>query len=149
MHQQRIIAHHGQAINYFLQSGVHPRRMEFTTPNASTSLQKGDANICNNYRDITISSCIGKVSSSIPNNRLTTYLDENKKLSDYQAAYGKGYSTIDHLYILKGVINKYVLHNKTKLYCCLVDFNEPFDSVPRVYRFPKLLHLGIRRLKIV
>ncbi len=101
-------------------------------------------NNCNNYRVITISSCIRKVFSTVLY-RLITYLDDNRKLSDNQAAYRKSCSTIDHLYILKSIINKYVIHNKAKLYCCFVDFNKAFDSIPREYLFLKLLCLGIGR----
>jgi hypothetical protein len=127
--------------NHVLKSGIYPMKwnMGYQVP----VFKNGDPQDCNNYRGITISSCLGKVFNSVLNNRLMGYLEANNKLSDNQAAYRKGFSTTDHICTLRSVINKYVIHNKTTLYCCFVDFSKAFDSVPRDLLFLKLLRMGI------
>jgi hypothetical protein len=125
--------------DHIFQSGLFP--YEWNIAYQVPIFKKGDHSDCNNYRGITIASCLGKVFNSVLNNRLTQYLETNNKISDNQAAYRKGFSTIDHIYTLKSIINKYVMHNKSKLYCCFVDFSKAFDSVPRETIFLKLLRL--------
>ena len=36
----------------------------------------------------------------------------------------KKYSRIDNIYILKSIVNKYVIRQKQKLYCCCVDIRK-------------------------
>ena len=57
-----------------------------------------------NYRAITLLSCIGKVFTSIINNRLNKYLEENKILNEMQSGFRKEYSTIDNIMVLYSLI---------------------------------------------
>ncbi len=86
---------------------------------------------------------MGKLFNKVLNTRLVDHLEETGTLSDNQAAYRKGYSTTDHIFSLKSIINKYVTMNKARLYCCFVDFQKAFDSVPREALLLKLLRLNI------
>jgi len=56
----------------------------------------------------------------------------------------KNYRTVDHVFILKSIINKYLFKCKKKLYVCFVDFKKAFDSVWRSALFLKLQNKGIQ-----
>ena len=62
---------------------------------------KGDKINPDNYRPISLLSCMGKLFASILNNRLTKFLDENKAIGEEQLGFRQNYSTIGGIYILK------------------------------------------------
>ena len=80
--------------------------------------KKGDKNNANNYRGITIISCLGKLFTKIMNNRITRFVDEKNILSDVQYGFRKNRSTIDCLFIVKGLID-IMFAKGLKLYVCL------------------------------
>jgi hypothetical protein len=55
---------------------------------------------------------------------------EGGKNIEEQAGFRANYSTIDHIFTLYSIVQKYLL-NKTKLYVAFVDFRKAFDSVNR------------------
>lgn len=67
---------------------------------------KGNPNDVDNYRGITILSCYGKLFTCILNNRLHTYLENSGLMCEEQAGFRKGYSTTDHIFNLKCLIDK-------------------------------------------
>jgi exonuclease III len=105
--------------------------------------KKGSKLDTDNYRGITITSCLGRVFSSIMNHRLTNFIEKNKIIPDNQAGFRKDRRTADNLFILKTLINKYVVNSKQKLYMCFIDFRKAFDSVWRDGLLLKLLRHGI------
>ena len=74
---------------------------------------KGDRSNPQNYRPITILSCLGKLFTSILNGRLNDYLEDS--IHKNQAGFRKNYSTLDQL------------------------FSSAFDSVWRVGLWSKIL----------
>lgn len=66
---------------------------------------KGDTDQCDNYRGITLLSCVGKVFTSILNKRLTTFIEDNHILLANQAGFRKKHSTLDHCFVLKSLID--------------------------------------------
>ena len=103
---------------------------------------KGNKNEPNNYRPITLLSCIGKLFTSIINSRLTIFLEENRILNETQSGFRKEYSTIDNIMVLHSLI-EYFKSQKRKLFCCFVDFTKAFDNIWRVGLWQKLLKHGI------
>ena len=103
---------------------------------------KGDPANADNYRGITILSCYGKLFTCILNNRLSNYLESLGLLCEEQAGFRKGYSTIDHIFNLKCLIDLY-LFRKRELYCAFIDYRKAFDSVNRILLWQKLLRTGI------
>ena len=63
-------------------------------------------------------------------------------LSEAQAGFRKGYSTIDHIFTLKSLIDIY-LHKNKRLYCAFIDYKKAFDSVDRTSLWLKLLSYNI------
>ena len=53
-----------------------------------------------NYRPITLLSCLGKVFTCILNKRLETFADEVNLLKENQSGVRKNYSTLDHILTL-------------------------------------------------
>lgn len=99
---------------------------------------KGDPKQVNNYRPITILSCLGKLFTSVLNSRLTKFLDNNQTILENQAGFRGGYSTTDHIFVLNSLI-EILKSQKQKLFCAFVDFSQAFDSVWRVGLWHKLL----------
>ena len=91
---------------------------------------KGGKNNPQNYRPITILSCIGKLFTSILNDRLNAFADEYKKIHENQAGFRKEYSTTDHLFSLH-ILSELLLFQKKRLYCAFIDFEKAFDNVWR------------------
>ena len=57
--------------------------------------KKGDRDDVNNYRGVTLVSCMSKMFTSIINSRIESFCNENNIISDAQFGYRKGRSTID------------------------------------------------------
>ena len=65
---------------------------------------KGDKGDFDNYRGITILSCLGKLFTSIINARLNKYANEINLINENQTGFRKKYSTLDHIFLLKMVL---------------------------------------------
>ena len=99
---------------------------------------KGDKSDPENYRPITILSCLSKLFTAVLNNRLTKFLDTYELLNENQAGFRKGYSTVDHIFALNSLIELFK-STKKKLYCTFIDFSKAFDSVWRIGLWKKML----------
>lgn len=99
--------------------------------------KKGDAKLPENYRPITLLSCLGKLFTSVLNNRLSTFAENSKIITDSQAELRKGYSTTDNIFIINCLIDIFKSQKK-KLYCTFVDFKQAFDRVWRDGLWAKL-----------
>ena len=72
--------------------------------------------------------CLAKLFNSILNTRLQKFLDTNKTINHCQIGFQPKARTVDHMFILRTLIEKYT-NNRSKLYVCFVDFQKAFDSV--------------------
>ena len=97
----------------------------------------------NNYRGISIMSCLGKLFLSILNIRLTKYALDNKILGESQLGFVPGNRTSDALLILHNLIQKYCHKKNQKIYGCFVDFSKAFDSISRSNLLQKLQKIGV------
>ena len=103
----------------------------------------GDKSDPTNYRGKCVSSCLGKLFSPILNQRLYLYFEENKILHNSQIGFLAENRTVDHVFTLRILIDKYVHYHKEKVYTCFVDFRKAFDSVWHEGLFYKLLKINI------
>ena len=100
---------------------------------------KGDPKLPENYRPITILSCLGKLFTAIINKRLNKFSEESELIEPCQAGFHKQHSTSDNIFIIKSLIDIMKSDkNKNKLLCCFVDFKQAFDSVWRERLWEKL-----------
>ena len=99
----------------------------------------------NNYRGITLSSCLGKLFCHVLNNRITSELETISFLKQEQAGFRKNHRTSDHIFILRTIVDKYVLNSKngSKLFACFIDLKKAFDTVWQDGLFLKLQKAGI------
>ena len=99
----------------------------------------------NNYRGITLNSCFGKLFCHVLNNRITSELETMSFLKQEQAGFRKNHRTSDHIFILRTIVDKYVLNSKngSKLFACFIDLKKAFDTVWHDGLFLKLQKAGI------
>jgi hypothetical protein len=128
--------------NAVLHSGVIP---EIWTRGMIVPIfkKKGDPKDPSNYRGITLLSCIGKVFTSLISMRLNSFVENFELLGEEQAGFRKKHSTVDHLFVLYGLIDIYIKKARKKLYCTFVDYSKAFDTVPHIHLWRKLLSTGI------
>ena len=104
--------------------------------------KKGSMDNPDNYRGITLLSCLGKLFTSLINCRLTVYLEDLGKIGNEQAGFRGGYSTLDHIFTLSSIIDLY-LFKKKRIYCAFVDYKKAFDFVNRTSLWEKVVSEGI------
>ncbi len=105
--------------------------------------RKGDAVDPDNYRGITLLSCLGKLFTNVLNARLLKFCEDNSILRETQAGFRKSYSTTDHIFLLKHVIDLFCF-KKRRLFCSFIDYSKAFDSVWRDALWYKLLKVGVK-----
>ena len=87
-------------------------------------------NLPYNYREIPLCDISSKLYSSIINNRLQEWIEQNNLMGECQAGFKKDYSTVDHMFTLMAMIQKQFALNR-KLYVAFIDFEKAFDSISR------------------
>ena len=118
--------------NLCLQYGTYPWNNSITTP----LHKKGDRQNPDNYRAITIGSCLGKLFSSLLLNRLTEFREEACPEKPNQLGFRKGAQCSDHILALNTV-------EKRRVFACFVDYRKAFDSVCRDALLFKLANMGL------
>ena len=102
---------------------------------------KGSPTNPDNYRGITLLSCVSKLFTACINSRLALFIDDGI-LGNEQAGFREGYSTTDHVYVLYSVIEMYLSVRK-RVYCAFIDYKKAFDTIQRELLWQKLLSSGI------
>ena len=59
-------------------------------------------------------SILGKVFAHILNKRLTLWADENNKIVEEQSAFRAGHSTVDSMFVLYAIVQRYLLKKSGK-----------------------------------
>lgn len=93
-----------------------------------------------------------KVFSSILNKRLYSWVEDNEKLDESQAGFRAGYSTIDNIFSLSAVVQKYLSKRGGRYSCLVIDFQKAFDKFEHEQLLKSLFKKGIhgkflRRIK--
>lgn len=112
--------------------------------------KKGSPQDANNYRGVTLLSCLGKLFTVCINVRLTKFADSKSIIGEEQAGFREGYSTQDHIFVFNELIQIYLNQNK-RLYCCFIDYKKAFDTINRSLLWGKLIEKEIngKILKVV
>ena len=91
--------------------------------------KKGPLDDPNNFRGISLIDVLNKVFTNILNDRIHSWADTNHMIDEAQAGFRNGYSTIDNLFCLQSMAQKYVSKSKGRFYCLYVDFAKAFDTI--------------------
>ena len=106
--------------------------------------KKGSQRDPENYRGISLLSCLGKLFTTLLKNRLLYFAMKNKIFSDSQLGFLPKNRTSDAHLIIHNVIQKYCHNNNTKVFSCFIDFSKAFDTIPRDILLQKLLQKRIK-----
>ena len=71
--------------------------------------QKGSNNQPNNYRGTTLIDIINKILTAIVTKRVTFDVNIYDTISECQACFRSGYSTIDNAFVLYSIVSKYLI----------------------------------------
>lgn len=103
---------------------------------------KGSVDNIENYRPITLLSCISKLFTSILTHRLNKFAEDYDILCENQSGFRQSYSTLDNIFVLHCLFELFRC-NRKKLFCAFIDFKSAFDKVWRNGLWMKLLNNNI------
>ena len=127
--------------NKLFESGSYPK--SWTEALIQPLYKKGDQNKPDNYRGISLLNILSKLYSSILNDRINAWIEDQRRISENQAGFRKKRSTIDHVFTMYAIIKKQLLYHK-KLYVAFIDFKKAFDCVDRDKLWHVLKNAGIK-----
>ena len=136
-----ILPYLTKLFNEIFSTGIYPFRWSESI--VVPIYKRGNMHEVNNYRGISLTSILSKVFVHVLKSRLTDWADDNKIISEEQAGFRKGYSTIDNVFTLCGIIQRQ-LERRKKLYVAYIDFRKAFDSVNREALWKILERNGVR-----
>lgn len=99
---------------------------------------KGNITDPQNYRPITIVSCLGKLFTAVLKARLNDFTEEFQIIKENQSGFRQGYSTLDNICSIF-TLCQILKQKKKKMYCAFIDFEKAFDKVWREGLYYKLL----------
>ena len=97
----------------------------------------------NNYRPISLTSCVCKTLERMINDRLVWFLEYNNILTDIQCGFRKQKSTIDHLVRLESFIRDAFL-NKQEVVSIFFDLEKAYDTTWKYGILKDLHEAGLR-----
>ena len=124
--------------NKILESGIYPDDWCYAV--IVTIHKNGSLNDPNNFRGISLLSCISKVFTKVLSNRLYKWAEDNHAFYKTQSGFQKGKNTMDNIFILQTLVSKYINKKKGRFYSIYVDFSKAFDSIPHQLLFYSLLN---------
>ena len=136
-------------LNLILQSEKYPLKW---TRNLLVTLHKGGpTDEPNNYRGISISSCLSKLFSTVLYFRILEVNENFSLISNNQIGFLKGYRTAGHVLFIDTVINEIVHRQRKRLFVAFVDLKKAYDKVNRKFMIDKLRNKGFsgKFLKII
>ena len=91
----------------------------------------------NNYRIISLGNVMSKIFCKVIESRLGKWLDEKELLSPFQVGFRKSHSSIDHIFTLR------ILAEKYRLFAAFLDLKGAYGNVDRHLLMLNLLSLGL------
>ena len=105
--------------------------------------KKGTKCDLNNYRGITLNSCVSKIYNRLITKSISSFLEANNLLSEIQGGFRSDYRCEDHIFTLKSIITCRRSENK-QTYLAFLDFKKAFDSVWREGLLNAIWDIGIK-----
>jgi len=106
--------------------------------------KKGDPNLANNYRCLSLLDTLYKIFTGLILQRINTWIEINDIINEFQAGFRRNYSTVDQIFNLSCIVH-INFHAKKKTFAFFVDLKCAFDKLPRNSLFYKLSMLGLSK----
>lgn len=105
--------------------------------------KKGDVNLPNNYRPISLINTVTKLFTTMLTTRLDKWCTKNKKISEFQAGFRSGTGCVEQAFVLNTLIQNQLRNKNSRLFCMFVDLSQAFDSVEHNILWKKLNEKGL------
>jgi hypothetical protein len=92
--------------------------------------KKGDRKDLNNYRGISLTSCVSKIFNRIIAKSISNFLEISNTLSEVQGGFRPSYRCEDHIFNVKSIAACRLAEGK-KTFMAFLDFRKAFDTVWR------------------
>jgi len=96
--------------------------------NASSYIQKGDRDRCENYRGIALENAAYKLLMNIILEKIKPYIE--KITGDYQNGFRDGRSVIDNIFVLK-IINEKIWEYNQSVQYLFICFQKEYEAIHR------------------
>ena len=103
--------------------------------------KSGSESDINNYRPLTVLTCMNATYSKLLNSRLTEVVERHRILGEAQNGFRKGRSGTDSAFVLNSILWKSMSKRK-KTHLAFLDLAKAYDSVDRDVLWEKLRKLG-------
>ena len=105
--------------------------------------KSGDQNDTNNYRGISLLSCLGKLFCTILNQYLSSRIDRARLLSDLQGGFRRRRGCREQSFLLLSSLYSAKRRRRGRVFCAFVDFRKAYDTVRHSILWNRLLSLGM------
>ena len=116
-------------ICHIFYSGVYPA--SWSSSMITPLYKKGNASEVKNYRGINLINVMSKIFSHILQSRLKHWCEINNLIPEEQAGFRSNYSTVDNIFSLSALVQKYITKPRGRFYVLFVDFRVAFDNINR------------------
>ncbi|XP_016657354.1 uncharacterized protein LOC107882852 [Acyrthosiphon pisum] len=116
--------------------------MDWKTGIICPIFKKGGIGIVSNHRGISLLDTAYKILSMALLRRLEIYAEDT--LTEYQTGFRRRKSTMDHIFTIRQVMEKFYEYNKD-LHILFVDFKQTYDSIDRDQLWITPTNFGIPR----
>ena len=127
--------------NKCIDSGIFPQI--FKTGKITPIHKKGNKELLENYRPVSVLPIFGKIFEKIIYNRLYNFFTKENVLNDNQFGFRKGHSTIHALHSSVRKIES-AMENRMHTVGIFIDLSKAFDTLDHSIMLDKLDHYGIR-----
>ena len=138
-----ISVHLSRFFNKFMESGIFPKILKIgkITP----IFKKGDSQLFDNYRPISMLPIFGKTFEKLIYSRLYNFLTANNVIYDKQFGFRKSHSTGHAInYSVNKIISE--IEKSNHVIAIFIDLSKAFDTIDHEKLLAKLEHYGIRGL---
>ena len=97
-----------------------------------------------NYRGISLINVNYEIISSIINDRIQTWAENQALIDESQSGFRSGNSVTDNLLCLQSIVQKYISKQRGPCYVLFIDFQKAFDSVVDFKLFSSLADKGLK-----
>ena len=136
-----IAGHLSGFINKFIQLGIFPKILKIGK--ISPVYKKGDSQLFDNYRPISVLPILGKIFEKILYDRLYSFFTSKNVIHSKQFGFRKNHSTGHAInYSVDKIINE--LQKRNHIIGIFIDLSKAFDTIDHEKLIVKLEHYGIR-----